>query len=395
VSSREALFPNYAPFPIRLVKGKGSRVWDETGKEYLDLMTGIAVTGLGHAPDAVKVALQAQLNELWHVSNLFEIPEQERLATLLANTSCADHVFFCNSGAEANEAAIKLARRYHRKILGNQRYEIITFQQSFHGRTYATLTATGQDKVKDGFDPLPPGFVHVPYNDIAALKAAIRPETCAIMMEFVQGEGGVRPAEPAFVAAVQSLCAEYGLLLIADEIQTGMGRTGTLFAYEQYAVEPDIITLAKGIASGFPMGAMLGKAFLREAFSAGTHGSTFGGTPIACVAAIATLHTIESEQLAARAGRLGSLALTRLREKIANLPTVVDIRGLGLMIGIELSQPAGPIVKVAQQQGLLIITAGPQVIRLLPALTIPEEDWLRGLDLLVQLIINAHEQVLA
>jgi len=395
VSSREALFPNYAPFPIRLVKGKGSRVWDETGKEYLDLMTGIAVTGLGHAPDAVKSALQAQLNELWHVSNLFEIPEQERLATLLADASCADHVFFCNSGAEANEAAIKLARRYHRKILGNQRYEIITFYQSFHGRTYATLTATGQDKVKDGFDPLPPGFVHVPYNDVAALKAAIRAETCAIMMEFVQGEGGVRPADPAFVAAVQSLCAEHGLLLIADEIQTGMGRTGTLFAYEQYGVEPDIITLAKGIASGFPMGAMLGKALLREAFSAGTHGSTFGGTPIACVAAIATLETIEREQLAARAGRLGSLGIARLRKQIGDHSTVVDIRGLGLMIGIELSQPASPIVKAAQQQGLLIITAGPQVIRLLPALTIPEEDWLRGLDLLTQLIINAHEQVLA
>jgi acetylornithine/N-succinyldiaminopimelate aminotransferase len=394
-SGRETLFPNYAPYPIRLVKGKGSQVWDENGKQYLDLMSGIAVTGLGHAPDAVKDALVAQLDALWHVSNLYEIPGQERLSQLLTNKSCADHAFFCNSGAEANEAAIKLARRYHRKVLGNDRYEIISFQQSFHGRTYATLTATGQDKVKDGFDPLPTGFVHVPYNDIAALKAAVNDRTCAIIIEFVQGEGGVRPADLAFAAEVKALCAQEGILLIADEIQSGIGRTGTLFAYEQFGVEPDIITLAKGLASGFPMGAMLGKAFLKNAFSVGSHGSTFGGTPIACAAAIATLETLERDALPKRAGRLGALGIARLKQALAGHPAIVEVRGLGLMIGIELNMAAGDIVLAAQQQGLLVITAGTNVLRLLPALTIPEEEWLHGLDQLVALIVQSAKEVVS
>lgn len=293
-AGKDALFPNYARFPLRLVRGKGSRVWDETGKEYIDFVSGIAVTNLGHAPEPVAAALKKQIDELWHVSNLYEIPQQEQLASILVRLSCADHAFFCNSGAEANEGAIKLARRYHQKVLGNGRYEIITFNKSFHGRTLATLTATGQAKVKDGFDPLPEGFVHVDYNDSEALKAAVNDKTAAIMMEFVQGEGGVNPAAPEFVATVKRLCEEHGVLLIADEIQTGIGRTGTFFAYEQFGVEPDIITLAKGIASGFPMGAVLGKAALRDGFSAGSHGSTFGGTPIACSAAIATLETMEA-----------------------------------------------------------------------------------------------------
>jgi acetylornithine/N-succinyldiaminopimelate aminotransferase len=392
---KEALFPNYGRFPIRLVKGKGSRVWDANGKEYLDFMSGIAVANLGHAPETVKEALKAQLDELWHVSNLFEIPGQEELAGMLARLSCADLAFFCNSGAEANEAAIKLARRYNRKVLGNSRYEIITFRQSFHGRTLATLTATGQDKVKDGFDPLPDGFVHVDYNDIEALKAAVTDRTCAIMMEFVQGEGGVRPADAAFIAAVQSLCAEHRLLLIADEIQTGIGRTGTMFSYEQFGAEPDIITLAKGLASGFPMGAMLGKAFLREGFTAGTHGSTFGGTPIACAAGIATLRTMEREGIPARAKRLGEAGLKRLRSALADHPALVDVRGLGLIIGVEMNHPVGDIVAKAQEEGLLVITAGPNVIRLLPALTISEDEWNQGLDLLAGLIINTKNSIFA
>jgi len=384
--TKEALFPNYGRFPIRLVKGKGSRVWDEAGKEYLDFMSGIAVTNLGHAPESVTEALKKQLDELWHVSNLFEIPGQEKLAGILARLSCADLAFFCNSGAEANEAAIKLARRYHRKVLGNGRYEVITFNKSFHGRTLATLTATGQDKVKDGFDPLPTGFVHVDYNDVDALKAAVNERTAAIMLEFVQGEGGVNPAAPAFVDAVKALCAEHGLLLIADEIQTGIGRTGTFFGYEQFGAEPDIITLAKGLASGFPMGAMLGKAFLRDAFTAGTHGSTFGGTPIACAAAIATLETMEQGGIPARAKRLGEQGVERLRSKLSGYDGLVEVRGMGLLIGIELQGPVGDIVKKAQDAGLLVITAGTNVLRLLPALTIPEDDWNRGLDMLAALI---------
>ncbi|HZG78579.1 MAG TPA: aspartate aminotransferase family protein [Paenibacillus sp.] len=387
--TKEALFPNYGRFPIRLVKGKGSRVWDEAGKEYLDFMSGIAVANLGHAPEPVLEALKNQLDELWHVSNLFEIPGQEKLAGILARLSCADLAFFCNSGAEANEAAIKLARRYHRKVLGNDRYEIITFNKSFHGRTLATLTATGQDKVKDGFDPLPTGFVHVDYNDVEALKAAVTDKTAAIMLEFVQGEGGVNAVTPAFVETVKALCAEHGLLMIADEIQTGIGRTGTFFSYEQFGAEPDIITLAKGLASGFPMGAMLGKAFLRDGLSAGSHGSTFGGTPIACAAAIATLETMERDGIPARAKRLGEQGVARLRERLSGFDGLVEVRGLGLLIGVELKEPVGDIVKKAQDAGLLVITAGPNVLRLLPALTIPEEDWNRGLDLLAGLIVTA------
>ena len=385
-TGKEALFPNYGRFPIRLVKGEGSRVWDEAGKEYLDFISGIAVTNLGHAPAAVKEALVKQLDELWHVSNLFEIPNQEKLAALLARLNCADLAFFCNSGAEANEAAIKLARRYQRKVKGNGRYEVVTFNKSFHGRTLATLTATGQDKVKDGFDPLPTGFVHVDYNDVEGLKAAVNERTAAIMLEFVQGEGGVNVAQPEFLAAVKSLCEEHGLLLIADEIQTGIGRTGTLFAYEQFGIEPDIITLAKGIGSGFPMGAMLGKAYLRDGFTAGSHGSTFGGTPIACAAAIATIETIVNEGLPARAKALGEAGMERLRSKLAGHPSLVEVRGRGFLIGVELKEPVADIVAKAQEEGLLVVTAGPNVLRLLPALTISEEEWYRGLDLLASVI---------
>ena len=257
--SDSAIFHTYARYPITLVKGEGSRLWDDQGKEYLDFMSGLAVTNLGHVPEKVKQALVNQLDQLWHVSNLFHIPSQERAAQLLVENSCADAVFFCNSGAEANEAAIKLARRYHQKVRNEQRYEVITFTQSFHGRTIATLTATGQDKVKEGFLPLPQGFVHVPLHDLDALQAAINDRTAAIMLELVQAEGGVIPVDPQFLRQVRELCDRHGLLLIVDEIQTGMGRTGKLFAYEHHGVEPDVFTLAKGLGSGFPVGAMLAK----------------------------------------------------------------------------------------------------------------------------------------
>ena len=229
-TGKSSLFPTYARYPITLVKGEGSRLWDDTGKEYIDLMSGIAVANLGHAPKEVKEQLVQQLDQLWHVSNLFHIPNQEKLASLLTDNSCADAVFFCSTGAEANEAAIKLARRYNQKVLNNGRYEIITFNMSFHGRTLATLTATGQDKVKEGFHPLPEGFVYAPYNDIEAVRSLVNDKTCAIMLEMVQGEGGVLPADPEFVKQLAELCKQEGLLLIADEIQTGVGRTGKLFA---------------------------------------------------------------------------------------------------------------------------------------------------------------------
>ncbi len=383
---KSALFQNYARYPLTFVKGEGSKLWDEAGKEYLDFASGIAVTNLGHVPQQVKAALVAQLDQLWHVSNLYQIPGQEKLARLLADHSCADAVFFCNSGAEANEAAIKLARRYNNKVLGNERYEIITFHQSFHGRTLATLTATGQDKVKDGFYPLPEGFVYAPYNDKAALESFVTDKTCAIMLEMVQGEGGVHPADPEFVEEIMRLCAKYNLLLIVDEIQTGMGRTGTLFAHEQYGIEPDIFTLAKGIGSGFPMGAMLGKAKLVEAFGAGSHGSTFGGTPIAMAAGIATVEMMLEQDLPERAGRMGELAVQKLEAALSGNPWVKGIRGLGLLLGVECAGPVAEVITELQAAGLLVLSAGPNVIRILPNLLVTEEELDRGIALLAGLL---------
>ncbi|MDD9271824.1 acetylornithine transaminase [Paenibacillus sp. GCM10023248] len=381
-TGKSSLFPTYARYPITLVKGEGSRLWDDTGKEYIDLMSGIAVANLGHAPKEVKEELVQQLDQLWHVSNLFHIPNQEKLASLLTANSCADAVFFCSTGAEANEAAIKLARRYNQKVLNNGRYEIITFNMSFHGRTLATLTATGQDKVKEGFLPLPEGFVYAPYNDIEAVRSLVNDKTCAIMLEMVQGEGGVLPADPEFVKQLAELCKQENLLLIADEIQTGVGRTGKLFAYEHYGVEPDIFTLAKGLGGGFPIGAMLGKAFLAEAFNAGSHGSTFGGTPIATAAGYAAVNAILSQQLPERAAEIGDYTIKKLESKLAGNPLVAKIRGIGLLIGIECTQPAGEFISEMHKRGVLVIPAGPNVIRLVPALNIPQADLDQGLDVL-------------
>jgi len=390
---KSALFPTYARFPLTLVRGEGSRLWDDRGREYLDFASGLAVTNLGHVPPKVKEALVEQLGRLWHVSNLFHIPGQEKLARLLTSISCADAAFFCNSGAEANEAAIKLARRYHSKVLQSGRYEIITFKMSFHGRTMATLTATGQDKVKDGFDPLLPGFVHAPFNDAAALEAYVNDKTAAIMLEFVQGEGGVNPADPEFVKEIVRLCDKHGLLLIADEIQTGMGRTGTMFAYEQYGVEPDIITLAKGLGSGFPLGAMLGKAKLVDAFSAGSHATTFGGTPIAMAAAIATVEQMLEEKLPERAARMGEKAVALLREKLAEHPLVKQIRGRGLLIGIECAEPVADLIGEIRERGLIVVPAGPNVIRLLPNLLVSEEELERGIAIIADVLTKRSAPV--
>lgn len=373
-NQESAIFPSYARYPITMVKGAGSRLWDSEGKEYLDLMSGLAVTSLGHSPKRVVDKVKEQLDQLWHVSNLFHTENQEKLARMLADNSCADAVFFCNSGAEANEAAIKLARRYNSKILGNSRYEIITFHQSFHGRTLATLTATGQDKVKEGFHPLPEGFVYAPYNDAAALASYITDKTCAIMLEMVQAEGGVISAEQGFVDEIVKLCKEHNLLLIVDEVQTGMGRTGKLFAYEHYGIEPDIFTLAKGIATGLPMGAMLGKAKLRDAFTAGAHASTFGGTPLVASAAIATLEVILEDNLSERAAELGEYAMAKLREGTAGNPLVKEVRGKGLLIGVLCVQPMGEAISDIHKAGVLVVPAGPNVVRLLPNLLVTHEE---------------------
>ncbi|TGV30109.1 aspartate aminotransferase family protein, partial [Mesorhizobium sp. M00.F.Ca.ET.186.01.1.1] len=322
---------NYARWPISLVKGKGNQVWDDQGKAYLDFTSGIAVTSLGHVPPKVTAKLHEQLDTLWHCSNLVHIPQQQILAEKLSRLSGLDQAFFCNSGAEANEGLIKLARRYAQKVKGEERYEVITFAQSFHGRTLATLTATGQDKVKDGFLPLPAGFVTVPYNDLAAVQSAINDKTCAIMLELVQGEGGVHPAEEAWVKSLRGLCDEHGLLLLVDEIQTGIGRTGTWFAFQQYGVKPDAVSLAKGLGSGFPIGAVVATKEVAEAFSPGTHGTTLGGNPLAATAGIATLATMEEEQILDQIAHIHQVLTQELEKLKAEHPDkIVTVRGKGL-----------------------------------------------------------------
>ncbi|MCR2806702.1 acetylornithine transaminase [Paenibacillus soyae] len=381
-----SLFPTYARYPITLVKGEGSWLWDDAGNKYLDFMSGIAVTNLGHAPARIKEALVQQLDQLWHVSNLFHIPNQAEAAKLLTDNSCGDAVFFCNSGAEANEAAIKLARRYQQLVQKNGRYEIITFDQSFHGRTLATLTATGQAKVKEGFAPLPEGFKYIPLNDFAALEAAVSDKTAAIMLETVQAEGGIHPVDRDYIQKVAQLCEEQGILLIVDEIQTGMGRTGKLFAYEHFGIEPDIFTLAKGLGSGFPVGAMVAKEKLREGFTAGSHGSTFGGTPIATAVVKATLETIVGDDLSVRAAAQGDYLMAQLREKLAASSFVQEVRGLGLLVGIECAGPVADVVTEAQKRGLLVITAGPNVVRLLPNLLVTNEEIDEAVTILAELL---------
>lgn len=381
-----SLLPTYARYPLTLVKGEGSWLWDDAGNRYLDFMSGIAVTNLGHAPARIKEALVQQLDQLWHVSNLFHIPNQADAAKLLTDNSCGDAVFFCNSGAEANEAAIKLARRYQQLVQNNGRYEIITFEQSFHGRTLATLTATGQAKVKEGFAPLPEGFKYIAYNDFSALEAAVSDKTAAIMLELVQAEGGIYPVDQTYIQQVADLCKREGILLIVDEIQTGIGRTGKLFAYEHFGIEPDIFTLAKGLGSGFPVGAMVAKEKLREGFSAGSHGSTFGGTPIATAVVKATLETIVGDDLSAKAAAQGEYLMSQLREKLAGTSFVKEVRGLGLIVGIECTGPVADVITEAQQRGLLVITAGPNVVRLLPNLLVTNEEIDEAVAILTELL---------
>lgn len=375
VTASTHLMNNYARWPISLVKGQGNQVWDDQGNAYLDFTSGIAVTSLGHVPPKVTAKLHEQLDTLWHCSNLFQVPQQVVLAEKLSRLSGLDRAFFCNSGAEANEALIKIARRYAQKVKGTDRYEVITFEQSFHGRTLATLTATGQAKVKDGFAPLPEGFVTVPYNDLAAVQAAISDKTCAIMLELVQGEGGVHPADEQWVRSLRELCDQHGLLLLVDEIQTGIGRTGTWFAFQQYGVKPDAISLAKGLGSGFPIGALVATAEVAEAFSPGTHGTTFGGNPLATTAGIATLETMEEEQILDKVAAIHSTLMNALLKLQAAYPEKIkEIRGKGLLLGVELTVPAGDVIEAARKKGVILLSAGPQVLRLLPSFVTTQEE---------------------
>lgn len=374
ISDLSPLMTTYNRFPITLVKGKGSYVWDEKGQQYLDFTSGIATCNLGHVPEPVKVKLEEQLQNLWHCSNLYNIPAQEELAATLVAISCGDQVFFCNSGAEANEAAIKLARRYAQKIKGTDCYEIVTFQQSFHGRTLATLSATGQEKIQQGFFPLMPGFRYLPYNDLDSLNDISSDKTCAVLLELVQGEGGVIPADSEWIQKLVQVCKENSILLMVDEIQTGIGRTGTLFAYEQYGIEPDVISVAKGLGSGFPVGAIIAKAEVAKGFDPGSHGSTFGGNPLAVTAGLATVHHILSSNLLVKVKELSDFFYDELQKLKGKFPIIEDIRGKGLLIGLVLPGKALEIVQKAINHHVLILTAGPDVVRILPPLTASKEE---------------------
>jgi predicted acetylornithine/succinylornithine family transaminase len=364
------------------VRGEGVRLWDAEGREYLDFVAGIAVNSLGHCHPAVVRAVQEQAARLMHVSNLYYIESQARLAELLVQNSCCDRAFFCNSGAEANEGAIKLARKYAKQKHGPERYEIITAEKSFHGRTLATITATGQAKYRQGFEPLPAGFKYVPFNDLDALRRAAGPQTCAVMLEPVQGEGGVNVATPEYLAGVRELCDRNGLLLIFDEVQCGLGRTGKFLAYQHYGVEPDIITLAKALGGGFPIGAMLAGEEVAAAFKPGDHASTFGGNPLACAAGLAAMRVLLEEgvvQNCARVGEYFKEKLTALKNKYS---FIKEVRGLGLLLGMELAVEGGGIVDRCREQGLLINCAGGNVLRFTPPLVITMEDVDRALEIM-------------
>lgn len=363
----------YNRLPLSIQKGKGTFVWSDSEEEYLDFTSGIATCNLGHCPSRVQKALAEQLTQLWHTSNLYQIPKQDELAELLVEKSCFDQVFFCNSGAEANEAAIKLIRSFSKKNGGKQA-NIVTFQQSFHGRTLATVAATGQEKIKAGFEPMLDGFIHLPYNEDQSLQAIRELSPTAVMLELIQGEGGVIPADSKWIKELSLLCKEAGILLVVDEVQTGMGRTGSLFLYEQYGIEPDIMTLAKGLGSGFPIGAMLAKGEVGVAFQPGMHGSTFGGNPLASCAGTATLKVLIETDVIKNSVKQSQYLISNLETLKVEHSYLKEIRGTGMLIGIEIEGDAMELVKIALKEKLLILSAGPNVIRLLPPLTVSKDE---------------------
>ncbi len=362
------IFSTYTRFPVAFVKGAGCRLWDDAGKEYLDFLAGIAVCNLGHCHPEVASAISRNAETLIHVSNLFYTYPQVELAAELTRLSFADKVFFSNSGAEANEAAIKLARKYSRDTFGPGRSDIITMEGSFHGRTMATLSATGQSKVHQGFEPLMEGFSFVDFNSVPAVEAAITPSTCAVMVEPVQGEGGVNFAAPGYLRDLKALCKDRGLLLIFDEVQSGMGRTGSLFAYEQEDVAPDIMTLAKGLANGLPMGAMLATDEVAPAFAPGSHASTFGGGPLVASAALVVIRTISEPAFLGRVIETGAYFVSRLKELKERYAFIKDVRGRGLMVGLELSVPGAKFVEKCLHRGAIINCTHDAVLRFVPPL---------------------------
>jgi acetylornithine/N-succinyldiaminopimelate aminotransferase len=364
----------YKRFPIVITKGKGCSLWDAEGKKYIDFVSGIAVCNLGHAHPRISEALSKQADILLHVSNLYYTEPQIELASLLTENSFADRVFFCNSGAEANEAAIKLARKYFKDKGESERYRIITMEKSFHGRTMATLSATGQEKIRKGFEPILEGFDYIPFNDIDAMRKSINSSTCAVLLEPIQGEGGVRCPDPDYLKAVRRLCDEKRVLLIFDEIQTGMGRTGKFFAYEHFGIEPDIITLAKALANGLPIGAMLASEEVAQAFGPGAHASTFGGTPIITAASIQVVKVLLEEKLFHHCAKIGAYFKERLQDFKAKHESIVDVRGMGLLLGMKLKVEGDTIVNSCMEKGFLINCIQGNILRFIPPLIIEKEE---------------------
>lgn len=385
-AGQEAFMQNYAPAPVVLDRGEGARVWDKDGNEFVDLGAGISVSSMGHQDPELVAAAHEQLGKLWHVSNLYWTEPTVRLSEeLVASADFARRAFLCNSGAEANEAAIKLARKWASTNRAPDHREIITFEGGFHGRTLATVTATAQPKYHEGFEPLPGGFVYCPFNDEAAVSAAVSERTCAIMVEPVQGEGGIKPANPGFLAHLRRLCDENDALLIVDEIQSGMGRTGKMYAHEWAdGVAPDIMTLAKALGGGLPIGAMLAGEKTAGVLQLGSHGSTFGGNPVACAVARVVLRRMGAPGFASRVEAVSKRIVARLEAFGESRQLFSEVRSAGLMIGAELREPfrgkAGEVVKVAAEHGALVLNAGPDVVRLLPPLTINDDEIDAGMD---------------
>ena len=382
------LCKTYGRYPVAVKHGKDSRLWDFEGREYIDLLAGIAVTNLGHCNEEIAQTIAEQAKKLIHVSNLFYQEEQITLAKKLLSTAHFGKAFFCNSGAEANEAAIKLARRYHQRVKNTNAFEVITFSGCFHGRTLATVAATGQAKFQDGFAPMPQGFIQVPWGDMAALEQAVSPNTAAILMEMVQGEGGIRPMTQEYADKLAAFCKENGLLFIVDEVQAGLARTGKWWAFQHFGLQPDILTTAKGLANGLPMGAMMATNEVAQGFAAGSHATTFGGGALLSAVALKVLEIIERDKLAARAHEVGTWAMNRFRQVGKKLPgTIKEVRGMGLMIGIDLTFPGKEVWEALIQRGFILNLTQDTILRLLPALTIDKAD--------IETFAVALEEVLA
>ncbi|CAM5202527.1 Acetylornithine aminotransferase OS=Ureibacillus acetophenoni OX=614649 GN=argD PE=3 SV=1 [Ureibacillus acetophenoni] len=375
-----ALFNNYSRRPISLVEGKGTIVKDSEGKSYLDFTSGIAVLCLGHSHPSLVKALQEQSEKIWHTSNLFESPGQVKLAESLVKDLHLDHAFFCNSGAEANEAAIKMARKHTGK------HHIITFENSFHGRTFGAMSATGQEKIHKGFGPLVDQFTYLPFNDVERLENSIDDSIAAIMLEVVQGEGGVNPITDEFAEAIQKICSENDIILIVDEVQTGIGRTGTRFAFEQTALKPDLVSMAKGLGGGFPFAGVLGTSKLYDTFSPGSHGTTYGGNPLGVAVSQAVIDTVFQDAFLDEVKEKGAYLVNKLNEVFSNEPVVV--RGKGLLIGIDFGDvEVAPFVSKLEEAGLLVVSAGAHVLRLLPPLTVSYEEIDQAINILESVVL--------